>query len=484
MSTLKEKTFSGLKWSFIDNVSGSGITFIVGLILARILDPSTFGIVGMVTIFIAVSAVFVESGFSSGLIRKKECTNKEYCTVFYFNITVSLFFYTLLYCFAPLIANFYSEPRLILILRILGLIVIIDSLSIVQKTKFIRAIDFRRQAKISITASVTSGISAVYLALNGFGVWSLIAQIIIRQSIITTLFWIFSSWRPILFFSKSSFKELFTFGSRLLITSLLNTLQNNLYYVIIGHYFSAKSLGFYTRAEQFNAIVINNITGPMERVILPVLTPSQDEKEILINNFKKSMLSSFFITFLGLSFLMAAAKPLIIILIGVKWETSILYLQLFCLGSIFYPLITINQKIMILKGRSNLLLRLQFIRMCLLIPVLASGIIWGIKILLVLRIITSIIDATLNMYMSGMLLSYPLIKQIKDIFPYFVNIGIIAIILFCVNLFPLNYFLMLLVQLCSGIILFIILFESKHYPEYIEIKEYLKNKLNNTISFK
>ena len=251
MTDLKQKTISGLSWSFIDNFSKLGITFIVGIILARLLEPREFGLVGMTTIFIAISQSIIDSGFTQALIRKQNCTQKDYSTVFYFNLVNGIVFYLVLFFAAGLISHFFNEPKLALIIQVLALSLIINSLAIVQRARLTKEINFKLQTKISIIATTLSGIIGIWMAYTGYGVWSLVIKSLAGFAFTSILLWSWNKWIPHLVFSKDSFKEMFSFGSKLLVSGLIDTTYRNIYLLIIGKYFSATELGYYTRADQF-----------------------------------------------------------------------------------------------------------------------------------------------------------------------------------------------------------------------------------------
>ncbi len=285
--SLKQQTITGITWSFIDNSLTQIITFVVGIVLARLLEPREFGLIGMITIFIAIAQSFVDSGFSQALIRKNDCTNKDYNTVFYFNIFVSTIFYITLFFSSGLIASFFNEKQLITIIKVLGLVVIINSFGIVQVTQLTKEIDIKTQTKISAIANTLSGILSIYLAYIGFGVWSLVWRTISNNLFRIILLWMWHKWRPEIIFSLQSFKELFAFGSKLLASGLLNTIFENLTYVVIGKYFPPEQLGFYTRANTFASLPSSNISGVIQRVSYPVLTKMQNDPAALKSGLKK-----------------------------------------------------------------------------------------------------------------------------------------------------------------------------------------------------
>jgi O-antigen/teichoic acid export membrane protein len=477
LNSLKNKSFKGLTWGFIDTLAGSGISFVIGIILARLLSPSVFGIVGMVAVIFAIANTVIDSGFSVGLIRKVTCTQEDYSTVFYFNLVISTLLYLILFVSAPFIAVFFREPQLTNITRVLGLVIVIDSLSIVQKVILTRNIDFKSQTIVSLISSILSGIIGIYMAYNEYGVWSLIFQVLTKQLANGFILWLIAKWRPSLVFSITIFKELFSFGSKLLLSGLVNTVQSNIYYLVIGRYFTSVGLGYYTRAESFNAIVTNNLTGTLEKVFFPVLSSIQTDDIRLKSSFKKVIRSSFFISFLALITLAVIAKPFIYILIGPKWDASVLLLQLICLSSIFLPLNSVNLNILKIKGKSNLILRLQIIKSVLLVFTVVAGIFFGINWLLIVRIVTTFLAYWINSWYSGKLIDYNMSEQLKDIAPYFWAIAIIAICMFSFSFLPINNYLMIGGQLSVGALLFFIIFEKKRFEEYLEIKGMIKGVL-------
>ncbi|MFT6842893.1 MAG: teichuronic acid exporter, partial [Psychroserpens sp.] len=338
MSSLKQKTVSGLLWSFIDNFSKLGLTFVIGIILARLLDPREFGLIGMITIFIALSQSLVDSGFTQALIRKKDCTQADYSTVFYFNLFVGIILYTVLFFYAGAISRFFDEPQLLLIVQVVGLSIIVNAFTIVQRARLIKAINFKLQTKISIIASMSSGIIGIMMAYSGYGVWSLVFKTLLGFTITSLLLWIWNKWKPSFEFSRNSFKEMFSFGYKLLTSGLIDTAYRNIYLLVIGKYFSAAELGFYTRADQFSNLPSQNITSVIQRVSYPVLAEIQHDIPRLKTAYQKIIKSTMLITFVSMIILAVVAKPLVLTLIGEKWLPSVIYLQLLSFGGMLYPL--------------------------------------------------------------------------------------------------------------------------------------------------
>ena len=468
--SLKQKTVKGVGWSFADNIANSGITFLVGLVLANILTPEEYGIMAMVTIFIAVSNSIVDSGFSNALIRKINIRSVDYNTVFYFNLIVSIFLYLILYVSAPAISVFFKEPVLVDVMRVIGWILIMNAFAIIPRTFFVGNINFKAQTKVSLIASVSSGVIGIGMALAGWGVWSLVGQQLSRQLLNTVFLWIFCRWRPLWEFSTQSFKELFGFGSKLLASGLIDTIYRDIYYLIIGRFYSAADLGQYTRASQFNTIFSSNLTSVVQRVSYPVLSSIQNEPERLLGAYRRVIKTTMLITFACMLGLAAVAKPLIVILIGEKWLPAVYFLQIICFSGMLYPLHAINLNILQVKGRSDLFLKLEIIKKIIAVIPIAIGIFYGIEFMLWGSVCTSFVAFFLNSYYSADLIGYPTLRQIKDVLPTFLVSLIVAGIMWGLSFLPLSYYIILPLQLIVGLVLAYLIYERIQLPEYMEIR--------------
>ena len=477
---LKQKTVTGIIWSFIDTLADQGITFISGIILARILSPEEFGLIGMITVFIAISQSFINSGFSNALIRKNNCSQVDYSTVFFFNLIVGTSFFIILLLTAPAISKFLNEPQLISILQVLGIVLVIDSLSIIQRTILTKRIDFKLQAKISVFSSISSGTIAITMAFTGFGVWSLIAQRIVKQGLSSLLLWIWNKWKPMLVFSRKSFLELFGFGSKLLLSGLIDTIYRNVYYIVIGKFFSAKELGFYTKAEEFNKLPSENLNTIISRVTYPVLSSLQDDIPRLKKNYQKLIKATMFITFILMIGMASVAKPLIFTLIGVKWESVVVYLQMLCFVGMMYPLHALNLNMLQVQGRSDLFLKLEIIKKIIAIPTIIIGIFFGIKLMIAGMIINTIIAYYLNSYWSGKKLGYSFSQQLKDIFPSFILALFMGVSVYLLGLsLPFSYQVMLIIQIVFGALIIFVFCEITKFKDYIFTKELVLEKIQS-----
>lgn len=420
MGELKEKTLSGVKWSAIGRFSTQGISFLIGLILARILSPSDYGVTGMVAIFFAIAQTFIDSGFGSALIRKQDCTDVDYSTAFYFNAVVGLVFCLLLSLAAPFIAEFFNTPILEDIVVVMSINMFISSLSIVQTARLTAAVDFKSQAKINLVTTIFSGVVGIAMAYNGFGVWSLVWQGVFANLLRTILLLFATKWYPKWQFSKESFKYLFNFGSKILTASLLHTVYSNLTTLIIGKYYTAKDLGYYSRGESMANLPSTNITAILQSVTYPILSKIQDDDKRLIQVYRKYIAVTSLVIFFGMFLLAALAKPLILTLLTEKWLQSVIFLQVFCFALMFDHLCQLNLNILYVKGRSDLVLRLEVIKKTISISMLVAAIPFGVLAICLSRAIYTQIAVIINTYYTGKLFGLGYFAQVRDFIKYFI----------------------------------------------------------------
>ena len=469
--SLKKKTVRGTFWSAVDSISSQGVTFLVGLVLARLLTPHEYGLIGYIMILVAVFNSIVDSGFSNALIRKKDAGETDYSTAFIFNLAVSLVMVAAMVLVAVPFSRFFKEPQLVPLVRVMSVIVVINALALIQRTRLVKSVDFKTQTKASLISSVTSGAVGLAMAFGGLGVWSLVGQQISRQLVNTVCLWTLNRWTPSWRFSWSSFRELFGFGWKLLVSGLIDTVWKEIYQLVIGKFYSTSTLGQYTRGKQFSDIFSSNMTSIVQRVSYPVLSSIQDERERMREGYRKiirtTMLASFVLLF-GLS---AVAESLLTVLIGPRWLEAAHYLQIICFAASLYPLHAINLNMLQVQGRSDLFLKLEIVKKIIAVGPLLLGIFIGIDWMLWGSLATSIIAYFLNARYSGTLIGYPIRAQIKDILPSF---GVAAAMAACVwplSLLSLQPIWMLLVQLCVGAAVAVGLCEAFRLPEYLEIKD-------------
>jgi len=468
--SLKQKTVSGFFWSSIERFSVQGIQFVVQLIMARILLPGEYGLIGIAAIFLTISRTFIDSGFSNALIRKQNRTEVDFSTVFYFNIIVGLFFYFLLFFTSPYIARFFDALVLESLIKVLALNIIINSLIVVQRAKLTVNIDFKTQTKASLLAVIVSGIIGIGMAYKGFGVWALAVQSIIGAAIVMVILWTYSRWRPQKVFSMSSFKEMFSFGSKLLISSLIDSIYTNMYTFVIGKKFSTTDLGYYTRADGFAQFPSSNLTSVLQRVTFPVLSSIQSDDEIMKDTYRRFLRLSAFVVFPLMIGLLAVADPLIRLLLTDKWANVILLLQILCLSQMWYPIHSINTNLLQVKGRSDLFLRIEIIKkvigvaiLCVTLPIGVAAMCWGM-------VASSLIALFINTYYTGKMIQVGYLTQMKDLLPILGYSFSMGLIVWGITHLIHNYILALLVGITVGISYYFFVARMTKSQELKEIK--------------
>jgi|TARA_B110001469_G_C9642673_1_gene323625 teichuronic acid exporter len=414
-TSLKSKTTSGLIWSFVDKFSVQVVQLFIGVVLARLLIPEDYGLIGMLSIFIAISTAFISSGMGTALIQRKNRTEADYSTVLIFNFGISILFYTLLFFSAPFISGFYNTPELTLITRVIGINLLIDSLALVQRMRLTIQLNFKTLAKINVTSILASGIFAIYLAYLGYGVWALVLRQVLNSVINVFLLWIFSKWKPSFVFSKESFKNLFGFGSKLLAAGLYATALQNINNVLIGKVYSASSLGFYTQATQLANMSAGTISGVIQQVTFPVLSTLQDDKARMVDTFRRLIKMSAFFNFPMMFLLAIITDPFIQLLLGDKWLNTIPLLQLICFARLLYPLSALNLTFLNSTGRSDLFLKVDLAKAPLIILALVITIPISVKAIVISHVVVTTITYFFNTYYLGKLHNYGGFKQLKDI---------------------------------------------------------------------
>lgn len=475
-ASLRQKTAQGIFWSLIERFSVQGVQFIIMIVMARLLTPHDYGIIGMLAIFLAVSQSLIDSGFSQALIRKQDRTETDNNTIFYFNIVVGVCLYIILYFLAPLVADFYDTPQLCSVMRVVCLGIIFNSLAVVQRALLTVNIDFRTQAKAALSAAVISGTVGITLAYCDFGVWSLVVQQLLNLGINTGLLWILAQWRPQWVYSWKSFRELFSFGSKLLASGLLDTLYKNIYPIVIGKFFNATSLGHYTRAQHFTEFPSSNLTGIMQRVTYPVLCSIQHDDERLSNIYRRFLKLSAFVIFPLMIGLASVSQPFINTVLGVQWEFCGQLLQILCFAMMWYPIHAINLNLLQVKGRSDLFLRLEIIKKLLGISVLCITAPLGLVVMCYGQIFNSVVSLIINTYYTGKLINVGFIRQMRDLLPTMTLCLVMFVLIFVITRFVSND----IMKLCIGVITGILFYGTASYifrfSELDEVLSFIKRK--------
>ncbi len=474
--SLKNKTVKGIVWSSVERFSVQGIQFLVMIVMARLLTPKDYGLVGMVAIFIAVAQSLVDSGFSQALIRKQNRTETDNSTVFYFNIVVGILLYLVLFAIAPLVADFYDSPELTVLMRVICLSVVFNSFVVVQRALLTVNIDFKTQAKASLTAAVVSGVIGIGMAYSGFSYWSIVAQQLVNLGLNTLLLWIFTRWRPRWIYSWGSFRELFTFGSKLMVSGLLDVVYRNMYLLVIGKVFTASSLGYYTRANQFAEFPSSNLTGIMQRVTYPVLCQIQDDDERLAQIYRRFLRLSAFLIFPLLVGLSAVAEPFVLLLLKEQWLFAATLLQIICFAMMWYPIHAINLNLLQVKGRSDLFLRLEIIKKAIAVLILCVTIPMGLIAMCVGQILSSLIALIINTNYTGKLIQVGFLRQMRDLLPTLLLSlsmwGVVYGITSCLS----GTIPQLIVGIVAGMVYYIALSALFHFPELKELYSIIRRK--------
>lgn len=471
--SLKKKTAVGVLWSGIERFSAQGIRFLVIIVLARLLYPKDFGLIGMITIFLGVSQSLVDSGFSQALIRKRDRTDTDNCTVFYFNIVVSIIIYVVLYVAAPYVSIFYNEPQLCSVMRIVCLVIVVNSFAVVQRAIYTTNINFKVQAYATIFSVALSGIIGIWTAYKGMGVWALVYQQITAAVLNTLTLWIYAKWHPSLLYSWKSFKEMFSFGSKMMASGLLDTIYVNLYRITIGKIFDASTLGYYNNAQHFSEFPSSNLTIILQRVTYPVLCSIQDENERLAETYRRLLRMSVFIVFPLMCTLAAVASPFIDVVLGEKWHFVANLLVPLCFGMMWYPVHAINLNLLMVAGRSDLFLKLEIVKKCLGGVILISSIPFGVTAMCYATIASSLLCLFINTYYTGRIIGVGFTKQMRDIMPtFFLSLSIWMIVNIVVRLFE-NTYMQLVVGIFFAIAIFSISIKIFHFQELSYIQKYI-----------
>lgn len=473
MSSIKERSVKGSVWSLIDNACSQGFAFLIGIVLARLLSPSDYGTVGVLAIFLAIANVFVDCGFGNALIRKKNRTQEDLSTAFYFNIVVGIVVYLILFAIAPIVAWFFNMPILVPLLRVLGFCVVFNSFSIVQNSLLIAQIKIKKQAIINVCTQIPMGCVGVVLAYRGFGVWTLVVQQVGSSLLKTLWLWVSSQWKPTLIFNSDSFRYLYNFGWKLLGTNLLGTFFNEIYGFFIGRILGSRDLGLYSNSKQLSEYPRSLVNNIVNRVVLPVMVETQGDLNSVKNTYSRLIQLLCYITFPLYGILIINAKPIILELWTDKWNDSIILFQIFCIGVAFGPISTLNFCLLQLLNRTDVMLKLEFVKKPICFTLLLVSIPLGLKGIVLFATFYNVIGTIINMYPTYKFLHYSYKEQVWDIFQNFLLLTI-AIFLVYIPVSYINnnwiYMFVSTLLFCCTYLMLSILFK-------IQVLTYIKNLL-------
>ena len=467
-------------WTFSQQFGTQLISFLVSIVMARILMPGEFGLIGMISVFVSIGGSLMNSGLTQSLIRTSNPDQADYSTVFFFNLLGSILVYCLLFFTAPLVADFFSQPVLSSIIRVYCLSFIITAFSQVQMTKLTKEMNFKLQLTISIPSLIGSGLLGMYLAYKGFGVWSLVWMGLFQAFLSTAQLWIRTGWTPSLVFDKKKFKYHFLFGYKLTISGLIDTIYTNLYQVIIGKFFIPSQVGFFTRADSFRQLPIRNISSALNKISYPLFASIQNDNIRLKKAYKQIMQMVIFIIAPLLIIMGVLATPLFRFLFTDKWLPAVPYFQILCIAGILYPLHAYNLNILNVKGRSDLFLRLEIVKKILITCIIFVSINFGILGLIWGQVISSVISFFINTYYSGRFLDYTAWEQAKDILPLIGLAFLTGLIVFAIDYKIMDFiyvdFYRLLIGAFSGACIYFALASFFKVESLYELKKIILRK--------
>lgn len=486
MTTLRAKTISGMCWSLLQNIGGRGLSFIVTIILARLLTPEIFGLIGMVTIFIQLSQTVSVAGFNEALIQKKDTSNEDYSSVFWLNLLIGILLYFILFFTAPFIARFYNQPLLTGVTRVLSLLFVINAFSCVSEVRLRKKMEFRTLMIIHIPSIAIAALISIILAYKGFGVWSIVAMQLTSQLAYAIQLWIYSKWRPMLVFNKMRVKELFSFGGKMMAASFINTIYRNIYLVIIGKFFPLNMVGYYQAADKMVKTPSITLSTALNSVAFPAFSSIQDDNKKLKDGYRRIITQLLF--WICPAFVLAAvlAQPIFGLILGRQWLPAVPFFQLLCIAGIFYPLNSYNLAIVNVKGRSDISLKLEIVKKIITTIGILIAIPFGIWALVGFQAINSLISYYINSYFSGRFIHYPITEQLRDIFPILGLSLVVGSLAWVLNnlLTGLPDWPRLLIGFSMGGGLYWILARFSRFSPYLEFIEIVKSAKNNSFSFK
>lgn len=475
-NSLKSKVISSLIWKLLEKSGTQGIQFVIQIILARILTPEDYGVIAIVMIFIALANVFIQSGFSTALIQKKDTDEVDFSSVFYLSLGVATIIYFVLYIIAPFIANYYKTIELIKILRVLSLTLFFGVFNSIQNTIIAKKMEFKKQFFSSLIAAIVSGGVGIVLAYKGFEVWTLVYQQLLSQVLICVVLWQIVKWRPKFIFSFQRIKSLFSYGGRLLLSGLLDAFYMNITSLVIGRIYQSSILGYYNRGNQFPQLIVSNFNGSIQSVLFPALSAEQENKQRVKEIMRRAVVTSSFIIFPLMIGLFTIAEPLVKVLLTDKWLPSVPFLRIFCLSYALWPIHTANLQAINAIGRSDIFLRLEILKKILGITVLVISVRFGVIAIALGVLLTGIISSFINGYPNKKLLNYGYIEQIKDIIPSITLSVIMGLTIYPVIKLEIGDIYKIIIQVLLGLIIYIFLSYIFKLECFIYILKILKIK--------
>lgn len=476
--SLKEKTISGVFWKFLEKFSVQGVMFIQSIIMARLLDPSDYGLIGMVAILNGVCAILVDSGFTNALIRKKDRTPEDFSTVFVFNVVMNILMAVFMVVFAPIFADFYHQPILKNIIYLFAIQSASGGLLAVQGAKMIVDLQFRIMSFINVVTTISIGLISVVLAFYGLGVYALVIPNIVMIYIRFGLYYHYQHWFPGFKFSTQSFKELFSYGSKILISNLLNCIFGNIYPIVIGKKFSSAALGYYSRGEGYAALPSDTVNDVISNVTLPILSKIQDDTQELSVIYRKMLRVSAYLVFPVMTALAALARPLVIVMISEKWIPCVIFLQILCFSAMWKPISSLNMNLLQVKGRSDLFLRITIAEKILLILVVVVTVPMGIVAMCIGSVISAYFTLFINTFYTGKLIGVGFVSQMRDLFPSFVLSSLMGLTIYLISVYINSYVLQIVVGVILGFGFYCGMSMLLNFMEFNYVKAIIEGRLS------
>lgn len=476
--SLRAQAISGMLWTYSQQFGIQLIQFGVSIVLARLITPEEFGLIGMIAVFMGIGTILFDGGLTSSLIRTTEVEDIDYSTVFLFNFGVSILIYAVFFVTAPFIANFFGQPVLTSIIRVYSLSFVISSLAAVQNAKLTKELKFKLLAIASFPAAILSGLVGILLAYNGYGVWALVYSYLVQSASTTLVLWLLSGWRPSLQFSRKKFREHFFFGSKLTLSGLLDVIFTNIYQLVIGKMYAPVQVGYYTRANTLMMLPVGNISTALNKVVFPLFSKLQDDLPRLRDAYRRIMLAVIFLVSPVIVIMAVLAKPLVLTLFGAKWEPVVPIFQIIAVTGILYPLHLYNLLILQVRGKSGLFLRLEIAKKILMVAVIAISIFYGFEGLLWGLVIFSILALFINTFYAGRELSYSMIMQLRDVLPIFLLSAGMAVAVYgsAIPLYSFGNFAMLIGGTAVGMLFYIAIAKILKFESMSEVINLIRKR--------
>ena len=473
MAVSRQNIFSNLIWRFLERTGAQLVGFVVAIVLARLLTPEDYGTIALITVFTTILNVFVDSGLGSALVQKKDADNVDFSTVFYTNVIFCIALYIILFFASSFIANFYKRPELTPVIRVLGITILISGVKNIQQSYVSKTLQFKKFFFATLVGTVIAAVVGIWMAYHGYGVWALVAQQITNLSIDTVILWITVKWHPDFVFSFERLKGLFSYGWKLLVSALIDTTYNNLRNLIIGKKYSSEDLAFYTKGNLFPNALVGNINNAIDSVLLPAMAGEQDDKERVKQMTRRAIKTSTYCIAPLMMGLAGCAPAIIHLLLTDKWLPCVPYMRIFCITYMFWPIHTANLNAIKALGRSDLFFKLEIWKKAVGLVVLLSTMWFGVMVMAYSLLFTSVVSQIINTWPNRKLLKYGYLEQLKDILPGILLAAVMGILVSLFNILPLAQWLILIIQIPSGIIIY--LFGSLLFR--LESFEYLKNSI-------